>query len=311
MGRAVAAAAALGLGLSPPVLAAAAQPAVPVEVRIEDVDRFYAIYDAAKGKPSAETLQRDYIEHGSEGVRQFLPHRILSGQALAAQVAAHPEVYERGRACLKVLPKVKARLQAAFAELAKLLPEARFPLATILIGRDNSGGTTAASGVLIGLEVTCRSNWLQADLSDRLLHLVAHEYGHVQQPAALDDETVPTTVLRQSLIEGVAELIAELISGDITNAHLRKWSLGKQAEIDERFLAQAESSDLSGWLYNGAGTPANPGDLGYWQGYRIALAYYRKAPDKAAALTALLKLDSPKAILADSGWAPARPLDER
>lgn len=285
---------------------AAAQPKPKVEIRIDDVDRFYAIYDAAGGKPSAEILQRDYIDAGSDGVRQFVPERILSAQALATEIGRHPEDYRQAKACLKALPMVKARLETAFAKLAKLDPEARFPPVTVLIGRNNSGGTTGASGVLIGLEVACRSDWQQADLVERLVHLIAHEYGHVQQPAALDDPSLPKTVLSQSLVEGVAELLAELSSGDISNAHLRDWTRGRQAEIDKRFLAEADSADLSDWLYNGPGTPDNPGDLGYWEGYRIARAYYDHAADKPAALAALIRLDSPKTILVQSGWAQDR-----
>ena len=79
-------------------------------------------------------------------------------------------------------PEVTARLRGFFRRLAVLDPQASFPPVTILIGRNTSGGTTGKSGVLIGLEVACRSTWLQPDLSDRLYHLIAHEYGHVQQP---------------------------------------------------------------------------------------------------------------------------------
>jgi hypothetical protein len=34
---------------------------------------------------------------------------------------------------------------------------------------------------LIGLEVVCRSDWLQPSIEGRLVHLIAHEYAHVQQ----------------------------------------------------------------------------------------------------------------------------------
>lgn len=279
----------------------------PVEIRTEDVNRFYRLYDAAQGAPTAETLQRDYIDAGSDGVRQFVPYRILSGEALAKEIAAHRDIYDQARNCMKVLPAVKTKLRGAFHRLAALDPDARFPPVTILIGRNNSGGTTGASGVLIGLEVACRSTWLQPDLTERLYHLIAHEYGHVEQPPALDDDSLSSTVLQQSLVEGVAELVAKLISGEVSNVHLQAWTKGREAEIDRAFLADADSTDLSPWLYNGQGTPDHPGDLGYWVGYRIAHAYYRKAADKRAALKTLLELKDPKTILAESGWKPGDP----
>lgn len=285
--------------------AAVPRPAVQLaEVRTDDVARFFRLYDAAGGAPDGETLQRDYIDAGSDGVRQFVAHRIVSGAALAATIRRDRAPYEGARRCMAALPAVKARLRPAFARLRQLDPAATFPPVTILIGANNSGGTTGPAGVLIGLEVACRSSWLQPDLADRLVHLVAHEYGHVEQAPALNDEDAPTTVLRQSLIEGTAELVGELISGEVSNVHLARWTRGREREIGERFLADADKADVSAWLYNGVGTPERPGDLGYWVGYRIARGFYDQAGDKRAALATLLELKDPRAVLAASGWTP-------
>src|SRR6185369_13980401 len=109
------------------------------------------------------------------------------------------------------LPGAGRRLARSFGTLASLYSEARFPPVTILIGRDNSGGTTGPTGVLIGLEVVCRPDAPNPDVEDRLVHLIAHEYGHVQQFAQGGEDRAARSLLRQSLIEGVAELVAELI----------------------------------------------------------------------------------------------------
>jgi hypothetical protein len=289
--------------------AALAQPAdakARAQIRTSDVDLFYRVFDAAHGRPTAEALQHDYIDAGSDAVRQFVPNRIVSGSALATTIAKHRDVYDQARGCMHALPAVKAKLEKAFGRLAAIDRNAEFPPVTILVGRNNSGGTTGKSGVLIGLEVACRSSWPQADLTERLFHLIAHEYGHVEQSAELNDESKPTSVLRQSLIEGGAELIGARISGQASNVHLQRWTRGRVRAIDEQFLAEADSPDISHWLYNGVGTPEQPGDLGYWVGDRIARAYYDKATDKAAALQDLLALKDPRAILAASGWRPGQ-----
>jgi hypothetical protein len=274
------------------------------DVRTNDVELFYGIYDAADGAPNGQALQHGYIDAGSDGVREFVPYRIKSGEDLAETIAKKRDVYKHARDCMSALPAVKAKLAGAFQRLAEIDPEATFPPVTILIGRDNSGGATGKSGVLIGLEVVCRSSWLQPDLTERLYHLIAHEYGHVEQFPHGGENATPNTVLKQSLVEGGAELVAELISGQVSNIHLQRWTKGREHEIDEQFLAEQDSKDLSHWLYKGPGTPEAPGDLGYWVGYRIAKAYYLKASDKRLALKTLLELKDPKAILADSGWMP-------
>lgn len=277
---------------------AAAKPHGPPIVT-EDVDRFYRLYDAAGGLPSAETLQRDYIDAGTPGVREFVPYRIISGEKLAQMVRAKPEIYARARQCLSALPEVKRRLRPAFARLARLYPEARFPPVTILIGRNNTGGTSGPSGVLVGLETVCRSVRAGESVADRFVYLIAHEYGHVEQ--APGD---PKSLLEQALVEGVPELVAELTTGKISNSHLIAWTRGHEVEIGERFLRDADGTDVHEWLYNGEGTADKPGDLGYWVGYRIARLYFLRARDKHAALRQLLELKDARAILLKSGWRP-------
>lgn len=293
-----------GAALIVVAVAASASSPKTVEVRTSDVTNFYRLYDAANGKPSASTLQEDYIDKGTDGVRQFVPYRIISGEALAKEIGKQELIYQQARSCMEVLPAVKAKLRDSFRRLAALDPQATFPPVTILIGRNNSGGTTGKSGVLIGLEVVCRSSWLQSNLTERLYHLIAHEYGHVEQSPELDADSDNTTVLKASLIEGVAELVAQLTSGQVSNVHLQRWTAGHVKEIDQRFLDDANKKDISAWLYNGVGTPEKPGDLGYWVGYRIAKAFYDKAPNKRVALRTLLDLKDPAAILTESGWKP-------
>ena len=97
------------------------------EVRTSDVDLFYRLYDAAHGKPSAEILDRDYIQGGTDGVRQFVPSRILSGEALAKTVAENPALYDNARKCLPALPaSAHASAHGVRQAAARLYPEARF-----------------------------------------------------------------------------------------------------------------------------------------------------------------------------------------
>lgn len=59
---------------------------------------------------------------------------------------------------------------------------------------------------------------------------------------------------------------------------------------------------MSHWIYNGVGSPAWPDDLGYWVGYRIAQAFYLRAPDEKLALRELLLMKDPQDILNRSGF---------
>jgi len=282
----------------------AAAPTRQPAVRFDDVTRFYAVFDQAHGHPTAAALKAGYLDPGSPGLRAFVQARIGSAQKLAEAIERSAADFDDARRCMSVLPAVRDRLRPVFARLAKLDPNASFPPVTFVIGRDNTGGTTTAAGVTIGLEVICRSNWLDPDIVQRLVHLIAHEYVHVQQPAAQIDPPPGATLLFQSLVEGGAEFIGELTSGEVLNRHLQRWTQGKACPIERDFAAHAMDSDVSAWLYNGPGTSDHPGDLGYWVGYRIVRAYYRNSHNKAQAIQDILHVDNANAaaFLARSGW---------
>jgi len=292
------------------VLAAAARsepPASAVDasrpvIHTEDVQRFYQLYDAAGGHPSAEQLQRDYIDPGSTGLHQLAQLRKVSGASIAASLASHPEIYTNAKRCLVVLPQVRQRVQSALRRLRQLYPEARFPPITIAIGRGKPVGVTSAhSGVLIGLEALCAAEWMNPNVEDRFVHVIAHEYTHVQQLGALDDDE-HLTVLEASLEEGAAEFIAELISGGVGYSQQAEQVRGREKEIETAFTADEDSTDLSRWLYNS--TLERPGDLGYWVGYRIVKSYYRRIADERLAVREIVEISDPRLFLANSGWYP-------
>lgn len=274
----------------------------PLEAAIStsDVDAFFRIYDAANGRPSAEALQA-YIDGGSVGVRGFIPNRIVSAENLAEAIAENPRIYADARACAANLGSTTQRVRAAFLALKELYPEATFPATYILIGANNSGGTANDTALMIGLEVMCRAGAPDAAPTDvRLAHIIAHEAIHSMQRGFADGN-----LLAQSLNEGAADFIAQLISGRTSNPQLHEWTRGHEAEIEQRFARAMYGRDLSGWLYNGVGTAEAPGDLGYWVGYRIVRAYYERAADKRRAIYDILKSTDARAFLRDSGWRPA------
>ncbi|WP_395330680.1 DUF2268 domain-containing putative Zn-dependent protease [Novosphingobium sp. BL-8H] len=290
--------AAFALCLSAP-LSAAGAPVAP-QILTEDVDRFFRLYDDAGGHPTAEQLDSDYLAPGTAGLHEIAKLRSVTGARIAANIAAHLEVYAKARTCLSVLPAVKLRLASAFARLSALYPEAKNPPVTFVIGRGRPVGITDSSGVTMGLEALCSADFMDPNVEDRFVHTIAHEYGHIQQsPAqqALEPDTPQATVLTMSLMEGAGEFTAELISGGVGNYQHAVW-------IETAFLRDADKTDLSAWMYNGVGDAAQPGDLGYWVGYRIIKAYYLRAHDKQQALREIYAMPDPKAFLAKSGWKP-------
>jgi hypothetical protein len=294
---------ALALGVAP-AFAASVEP----QILASDVDRFYQVYDAHGGHPDATTLDRDYLAPGTSELHRLMGLRNVSGATIAKAIEAHPGTYQNARRCLAVLPNVKRRLTADFAGLVRAYPEARFPPVTIVVGRIRPAGYGDASGVIIGLETLCAANFMNPDPEDRFVHAIMHEYGHVQQEGPLADLDVGkpgATVLTMSLMEGAADFFAELFSGDVGNVAQRNFVKGREGEVERAFVRDEDKTDLSDWMYNSQGTTEQPGDVGYWVGYRIVKAYYSHARDKHQALLDILHITDAKAFLARSGWRPA------
>jgi hypothetical protein len=271
-------------------------------IHTEDVDLFYKVYDAAGGHPTADQLQHDYLDRGSDGLHELAKLRNVTGSRMEDTLEKHPEMYSDAKGCMVVLPRVRERLQVALGKLGRLYPEAKFPPVTIAVGRGKPVGVgSPVTGVQIGLEALCAVKWFNPNVEDRFVHTIAHEYAHVQQARALVDDEHPT-VLEGSLIEGAAEFTAELISGGVGYSEQAEQVKGHEKQIETAFVPDEDKTDLSKWLYNS--TMEKPGDLGYWVGYRIVKSYYQHAADKRQALREILQMNDPKAFLAKSGWYP-------
>lgn len=288
-------------------IAATSQAAAPLPMlHTEDVDRFYKIYDAADGHPTAEQLQRDYLDAGSEGLHHLAQLRNVTGARIADAITKRPELYANAKKCMAVLPRARPRVEAALHELLRVYPKAHMPPVTIAVGRGKPVGVgSPVTGLQIGLEALCGAEWMNPDVEERFVHVIAHEYAHVQQVAALVDKDNPT-VLERSLSEGAAEFIAELTSGRTGYAHFPALTRGREKEIESAFAADVDQTDLSRWVDNSTMEQGN--DLGYWVGYRIVKTYYRRSTDKRRAVREILEMTDPKAFLARSGWRPGMSL---
>lgn len=297
-------------------LAAAGALALPVQaappvIHTADVDRFFLVYEAAGGKPSAEVLQRDYLDPSSEGLKTFARLRRVTAERIADAIAKEPATYANARRCAAHLPRATARLSAALTKLRRAYPQTTEAPIYIVIGRGRPVGVGDASGAYVGLEALCAWTTPNPDEEDRLVYVLTHEYVHVQQSSA-NPKLDETTVLGAALVEGTAEFLTELTAGAVAYQHLSKLAAGREAEFEAGFLDDIDTkAEGSRWVYNGQGTAERPGDLGYWVGYRIAKAYYLRAKDKRAAVRELIALRDPKAILAESGWRPGLRLPAR
>ena len=288
-------------------------------IHLEDVERFAAIYRASNGEPTAEQLQEGYLDPGSYGVKVFTRGRIENAQNLATMVAANREAYSLALdRCLPAARQANADLRSIYLALAGALPEARLPQVYIVMGAGNSGGTAVPGAQVLGLEILCATSPTEAAFRARLRHFFAHETVHSLQ-GDFGSPGTDNTLLRAVLAEGAADFIARLVTGEPPSVERAEWATPREAELRRELaadiaLVEAAKTDpaleehasaaIRRWVFNYQSAPEGwPSELGYWMGMRLWEAYYDAAPDKRAALRAMLTLEDPGAVLAAADFA--------
>lgn len=286
------------------------------EIDARDALRFAQLMEGDR-IPTAEILQRDYLNGAGLGVHIFTPGRIVDAKRLARAVAAKPENYRYAiRECLPQLPALRSDLRAIYLAYAGLLPKRPLPAIHIVFGAGNSGGTASAEAQVIGLEVTCLPGTTPEQFRTKMRAFFAHETVHTwqgdQTPQALADP-----MLSQALLEGVADYLAALVTGETPDLRRDAWARQRESWLwqefqRDRLAMQADSDSVRDplasvrfrrWFANYGSAPEGwPYEAGYWVGMRIAEAYVARAHDKRAAIRDLLELRDPGAILKASGY---------
>lgn len=262
----------------------------PLEAQFvtEDVDRFWQAFDQL-GKSEKNPFEA-YIEQGTPGLKGFIDNRILSADSLLVMVNSRKHDYLKSRFLLDGLETKRKRIRAIYAAMKYWYPEAVFPPIYFVVGRFNSGGTVSEAGVILGLEK-------QQNL-DGLPGLVAHELIHFQQKSLGKNPDL----LFQCIIEGSADFIGELISGDQINGEAFTYGEENIEDLCQEFVTVMNTNNYNDWLYGTSGKDQRPNDLGYWIGYKITEAYFLKQEDKIKAIEDILLLNDHQAFLKSSGF---------
>lgn len=308
----------IGISTSTSASSAAGIDPLTADIDMHDALRFARLMkDGAV--PTADVLQRDYLDGAGLGVKIFTPGRIVDAHRLARAVAAKPDNYRYAiRECLPQLPALRSDLRAIYLAFAGLLPERPLPDIKIVFGAGNSGGTASSEAQVIGLEVTCLPGTTPQQFRTKMRGFFGHETVHTWQgdetPQALADP-----LLSQALREGVADYLASLVTGEVPHLARDAWARERESWLWQEFqrdrqAMQGDSDSLRNplassrfrrWFANYGSAPAGwPDEAGYWVGMRIAEAYVARAHDKHAAIRDLVELRDLEAILKASRYAP-------
>lgn len=300
-----------------------------------DIDNFWRAFDLAAREPDREKrvaiFQTEYLDKGSAGLKDFLRLRIKSARELANAAEKLPKFYASTRASTLRVREMEKQMRKSFRKFKSLYPEAVFPDVYFVIGVTNTGGTVSQSGLIVGMELYgltpntpreefagfYRSVFPSAEkdeqqyrwMVNRLLDIslkrvedlppvVAHEAIHFNQryPGKA------RTLLEQSIHEGAADFLGEMISGRLMNPARNLYGDRHEADLWREFQAEMAGESMKNWLYNGITSQDRPPDLGYYMGYKICQSYYRNSKDKRQAIRDILSIGDFQSFLEKSRY---------
>lgn len=286
------------------------------KIQTDDAHRFAALFTA--GKTTAAELQTGYLDGAGRGVQIFTPLRIKNAANLAKQISAHKADYAHAIAtCLPLADSLNAELKEIYQALQGLDLGHPLPQVHLVFGAGNSGGTAQSDAQVLGLEVLCKQGTTVNEFRATMRKFFAHETVHTWQYPP--DSPEIDQLLLSAVLEGVPDLISELVTGQEPNSAREAWARPREADIWKRFLedrvtmrtgSESQSREaFKRWFANtgnrfDALPEGWPSELGYWVGRNIARAYIANSTNKREALLTLIAASDPAAILRASGYAP-------
>jgi hypothetical protein len=304
-----------------PAHAASERPdALTVKIDSADANRFAKLFKDNNGKPSAEQLQKLYLDGSGRGVAVFTPYLIQNAQNLATAIAAEPERYRHAiETCLPIIDSLNADLRSIYLAYQGLMPDKTLPTVHIVFGAGNSGGTAKPDAQVIGLEVMCGPGTSAESFRNVMRGMFAHETAHSWQKTELEPEMNADPLLLATLREGIADYLALTVTGKVPGEDRNVWAQPREAELWSQFNTDREIvkanrkgdweysetglKTIKHWVWNYQSAPEGwPHEVGYWVGMKICAAYVDKATDKRQAIRELIELKDPAAILKASGY---------
>ncbi|SDM26038.1 DUF2268 domain-containing putative Zn-dependent protease [Siphonobacter aquaeclarae] len=284
-----------------------------------DIDHFWEAYDhlryARSRWDSVLTFQHLYFDRATNGLQDFIAARQWTPDQFVRAVARWPRYYASVRPYTEEAKKSAPLIEEVFQQFKQLYGNFEPFKVCFGIGFRNTGGTVSNRFVLLGTEmVTAGKNvdfsegnpaWKpdpakkEPNIPASIKGIVAHECVHTQQPGQTDSLAVQCPQLYSCLREGAANFVAELITG---KSGASPYGEAHETALWKEFKSTLCRDNANLWLYNGGTSKDRPSDLGYYIGYKICQAYYRKATDKRLAVKEIIELKDPLSFLVRSGY---------
>lgn len=301
----------------------------PSRIVTSDIQNYWEAYDkilvTEDSTQQMKILKELFIDQASEGQKALFQARNYTPEEYLANIHKYPKFWKDIRSNSDKIASYEASMENEIEKFRKLYPDLRPAKIYFGIGAFRTPGTTTDSMVLIGTEMTLTNadtdmsefserydyfkNYAANDPIDDIPFLNIHEYVHTQQDDALYGD-----LLTQCISEGIAEFLAEKITGQESIQPSVIYGKENVEYVRKEFEKHIGHRYYRYWLWSQMENKFDQRDLGYIIGYEIARGIYGPADNKQSAIKELLELElmNPDALheLVDRSGYFSRPVKE-
>lgn len=271
-----------------------------------DIDNFWKVYDKVSATQDSvkqlQYLNDEFIAKGSPGLKAIMQARRYTPQQYLKVIKDYPRFWKSIRANTQKAKGLSKELEQGIGGLKKLYPALKPAKIYFTVGALGTNGTTLDSLVLIGSELAMADKntktaefpemrqhlktYFASNPIDDIVFLNIHEYVHTQQ-----SNNLKAHLLSQCLREGIAEFIAEKVSGKPSSIPAMQYGKAHAQAVKVQFQKEMFNYSYHSWLWSNARNKFNVRDLGYYIGYTMADKYYQKNNDTLKAIKELIELN--------------------
>lgn len=272
----------------------------------DDISNFWIAYDSiAVEKDSLKQLdliRKLYIDKGTPGLNGIMRARRYSAEEYVFAINNYPNFWTSIRNNTLKSNQFSKEIQAGIEKLKVIYPNLKPVNIYFEIGALRTSGTTIDGMSLIGSEIALADstiitsefdaqyphlrNYFNTNPIKDVVFLNIHEYIHTQQK-----ETIGNTLLSQTIMEGVAEFLAEIVLEMKSPNPQISYGYQNEQQIKQEFEKEMFSPNIYNWIMNSTNNQFGMRDLGYFVGYAICKKYYEASDSKKEAIKEMIELD--------------------
>jgi len=278
-----------------------------------DIDNYWKMYHhLATAKTASDTIsivENEYLAKASPILKDRMEQKYgITPKGFFWGFRSFPKYIASIEKSTKNIDVAFPGVLTDFKKLKALYPPAVFPDYYFVMGDFNSGGKPMPHGMYIGAEIVDADKNSPLDeftkypalrwgitTADQITVYCCHELIHWQQ------KNNEASLLASTIDEGAADFLAELITGKAITEFQHRYGDAHEKELWLMFKKDIETDNYRHWLYN-SDVKDIPKDMGYYIGYKICEAYYKKVTDKKQAIKDIIEVTDARSFLKKSGY---------